>query len=284
MKKLEGKTIIVTGGNTGIGLAISKKIVSEGGTVIILSRNPNKKILTELNKINKSNHIIKNLDVSKQFQVEDLLKNLKDIYGTIDGLVNCAGIYGPIGKTNFDNQIIQDFKTAIEVNFLGTLYMTNFFIKLFKSDKKLKIVNFAGGGAANAFPNFSAYATSKVAIVRLTENLSIEFKDDNIEINSVAPGFVVTQLHEKTLNAGPENAGNEFYKKTKQQIENGATPPEIPANLTLFLLSDESDGITGKFISAPWDSWENKDFQELLKNDKDFATIRRIDNKQFFKK
>ncbi|MFQ5585179.1 MAG: hypothetical protein ACE5GL_12160 [Calditrichia bacterium] len=68
---------------------------------------------------------------------------------------------------------------------------------------------------------------------------------------------------------------------TKKQIESGGVPPDKAASLVAFLLSDKSNGITGKFISAPWDPWENEEFQERLKNNGDLATLRRIDNKYF---
>jgi hypothetical protein len=67
-------------------------------------------------------------------------------------------------------------------------------------------------------------------------------------------------------------------------MEKGGISAEIPASLTLFFLSEESDGITGKFISAQWDLWKEKAFQDRLQSDKDFATVRRIDDKTFFKK
>jgi NAD(P)-dependent dehydrogenase (short-subunit alcohol dehydrogenase family) len=147
-----------------------------------------------------------------------------------------------------------------------------------------KIVNFSGGGAATPFPQYSAYATGKAAIVRFTENLALELADENIDINCVAPGFVITRLHQQTLKAGSGKAGTGFFEGTKKQIETGGVPASLAAELTAFLLSAASDGITGKFISAPWDPWREPEFQDLLRADKDFATLRRIDNKMFFKK
>ena len=67
-------------------------------------------------------------------------------------------------------------------------------------------------------------------------------------------------------------------------MESGGVPPEKAADLTAFLLSEASDGITGKFLSAPWDAWQDASFQERLRTDKDFATLRRIDDKTFFSK
>jgi 3-oxoacyl-[acyl-carrier protein] reductase len=145
-----------------------------------------------------------------------------------------------------------------------------------------KIVNCAGGGGTFPFPHYSAYATSKAAIVRFTENLAIELAADRIDVNCIAPGFVVTRLHEQTFVAGPGMAGA-FYELTRKQIASGGVPAERSAELTAFLLSSDSDGISGKYISAPWDPWREPDFQTRLSTDKDFGTLRRIDDQQFFK-
>ena len=265
---LKNRNIIVTGGSKGIGLAISKKIKLEGGNVIIFTRNKNEEI--------KEFDFFKG-DVSNSSSVILFRNYIRDKYNKIDGIVNCAGIYGPIGKTVNVNK--DEFINTLNINLMGTINMCSIFSEIFN---KKKIVNFSGGGATTPFPNYSAYATSKVSIVRLTENLSLEMP--NFDINCVAPGFVATTLHEQTLKSGSEKSGEDFFNKTKEQLKEGSTPPEKAADLTSFLLSDESNGISGKFISAPWDQWQEKEFQDLLRNDKDFAVLRRIDNKQFFRK
>ena len=120
--------------------------------------------------------------------------------------------------------------------------------------------------------------------MRFTENLALELAGDSVEVNCVAPGFVITRLHQQTLDAGSEAAGRDFLETTRKQIESGGVSPEKAAELTVFLLSEKSNGITGKFISAPWDPWSEQEFQSLLRTDKDIATLRRIDRKTFFKK
>lgn len=195
----------------------------------------------------------------------------------MDGLVNCAGIYGPIGPLNEID--VEDFAKAIQINFLGTVFMCHYFAPLM-ANRSAKIVNFSGGGAATPFPNYSAYATSKIAIVRLTENLAEELKPLGISVNAIAPGFVITRLHEQTIQAG-ERAGKSFLENTKKQMDGGGVPPEKAAELSVYLLSDQSAGINGKFISAPWDDWKNLAFAERLKKEKNFAVLRRIDGKTF---
>lgn len=284
MQRLASKTIIVTGGSLGIGFAVAKKCALEGARVILAARHENDLMnaVEEIKKISSKEHLYYSLDISKLEDVKNFAEwcNQKNII--VNGLVNCAGIYGPIGKTTEID--LTKFADAIQVNFLGTVYMCSVFAPLIKSDSRKKIINYSGGGAASPFPNYSAYATSKIAIVRFTENLSIELADSNFDINCVAPGFVITRLHQQTLEVGKEKAGHSFFENTKKQIETGGVPPEKAAELTAYLLSEESNGITGKFISAPWDNWNEIDFQRLLRDDKDFATLRRIDNKTFYKK
>ena len=284
MGVLNGRNIVITGGSLGIGFETAKKCAAAGATVVISARDKNnlQNALTELKSISEKNHQCYSLDVSRYRDVKSFAEWVLSKFDSIHGLVNCAGVYGPIGKTT---QIsMEKFSEAIQINFLGTVYMCHEFAPLFLSETRKKIVNYSGGGAATPFPHFSAYATSKVAIVRFTENLSLELKEDAFDVNCIAPGFVITRLHQDTLAAGPESAQQSFYENTKKQIETGGVPPEKAADLTVFLLSEESDGITGKFISAPWDAWENPEFQNKLRIDKDFATLRRIDEKTFFKK
>ena len=283
MNLLESKTIVITGGSLGIGFAVAQKCLEEGATVIIAARNRDNldKALEKLKLKSSKNHKSYSLDISNISEVRKFAGWCSNNYPEIMGIVNCAGVYGPIG--NLMNVDMEQFTKAININFLGTVYMCNLFAPLLKNETRKKIVNFSGGGAATPFPNYSAYATSKVAIVRLTENIAIELNEYNIDVNCIAPGFVITRLHEETLMAGMEAAGKSFYEGTKKQIESGGVPPEKAADLTTFLLSKQSDNITGKFISAPWDSWQEDSFAEKLKNDKDLATLRRIDNKYFKK-
>ena len=283
MDKLNSKRIIITGGSLGIGFAIAKACAGQGAEVIIAARNQGnlEDSLKKIKSISEKNHIAYSLDVGDLKAVKVFAEWIKNEGLVVNGLVNCAGIYGPIGKTpNID---MENFTQAIRINFLGTVYMCSVFSPLLVSSTNKKIVNYSGGGAASPFPNYSAYASSKAAIVRFTENLSRELDDDGFDINCIAPGFVITRLHQETVGAGSEMAGHGFYENTKKQIEEGGVPPEIAAELTIFLLSENADGITGKFLSAPWDPWQDKTFQEKLREDNDLATLRRIDDKYFKK-
>lgn len=277
---LENKTIVITGGSMGIGLAVAQECAKEGASLILVSRHQSdlKKAIESLH--NGQTHGYYSMDVSSPDEVSKTAQKVVKDWVSIDGLVNCAGVYGPIGTVDEVDPV--EFADAVKINLLGTFYMCHYFVPLLKQAKRGKIVNYSGGGAAGPFPNFSAYAASKAAIVRLTENMALELKPNNIDVNAVAPGFVVTRLHQQTLKAGVK-AGMDFLKKTTEQISKGGVPTSLPAELTVFLLSAASDGITGKFISAPWDPWQTPEFVTKLKADPDFTALRRIDNKSFIK-
>jgi NAD(P)-dependent dehydrogenase (short-subunit alcohol dehydrogenase family) len=136
---------------------------------------------------------------------------------------------------------------------------------------------FSGGGAASSFPNYSAYSCSKVGVVRLVENLAIELAPYEIELNCIAPGFVVTRLHEQTLAAGPERVGAEFFSQTRDKLENGgAISPEVGAHCAAFLISDNAKGITGRFVAAPYDGYTDwVDHLDRIRKS-DLFTLRRI--------
>ncbi len=99
--------------------------------------------------------------------------------------------------------------------------------------------------------------------MRLTENVATE---GGVEINSVAPGFVITRMHDETLQAGPDAAGAGYHERTKAQMAEGGFPAAEAAELVCFLLSEAARGITGRLISAQWDPWREPDFRERLRS------------------
>src|SRR3972149_12108966 len=130
MPLLNAKTIVITGGSMGIGLVIAKKCSKEGATIIITARNKKylETALLELKKISAKNHNSYSLDVSNLEQVYSFANWCKTKYTEISGIVNCAGIYGPIGRTT--NVNMKEFAEAIRINFLGTVYVCHAFAPL----------------------------------------------------------------------------------------------------------------------------------------------------------
>jgi NAD(P)-dependent dehydrogenase (short-subunit alcohol dehydrogenase family) len=154
--------------------------------------------------------------------------------------------------------------------------MTRAVIPLMRKANYGKIINLSGGGATNPLPRISAYAASKAAVVRMNETLAEELKDAHVDVNAIAPGALNTRLLDEVLEAGPEKVGKDFYERSLKQRDKGGAPLEKGAELAVFLASKESDGITGRLISALWDRWEEfpKWRDEMAKND--VYTLRRI--------
>ena len=268
----EALNIVLTGGGSGIGAAIARILGKDGHKVIICGRRENK-----LKKTAKSstNILYKKCDVSNENNVLDFLNFVKSKFNYVDVLINCAGIFGEVNR--FDKTDSKLWKKTFEINTFGTYLSTKHFLKLISKSNKKKIINFSGGGAFSPFPNYSAYAVSKAAVVRFSENLATELKDLGITVNCVAPGFVATALHEATLKAGKEKAGK-HYDVTIEKLKKGSVPIDTPVNCVKFLISDESNDLTGKTISANFDSWNSDTFKKAIKelNSSDLYALRRV--------
>jgi NAD(P)-dependent dehydrogenase (short-subunit alcohol dehydrogenase family) len=275
--KLKNKVAIVTGGTRGFGYAVAEKFIEEGASVIICGRDDVKLATDNLMKKKiMDNQIILGLpiDLSVYYGAKLLVDIVIKRFGKIDILVNNAGIYG--AKGSVDKADIDEWISTIEINLISVFKMCHYTIPYMKLNNYGKIINLSGGGATNPLPNLSAYATSKAAVVRLTETIAAECKDHHIDVNAIAPGALNTRLLDEILDVGEDVVGKQFYEKALKQKESGGTPLSLGAELCTFLASDESDGITGKLISAQWDKWrEFPEYKEELVNS-DIYTLKRI--------
>lgn len=276
---LSNKKAIITGASMGLGLTIAKAFVSQGASVLICARDAAElqKAQEELKSVMCSDEQSAHTyvcDVSDEHQVDQMFVKAEVLLGGLDILVNNAGVYGPKGSAETLDR--SEWRRAVEINLFGTLYNSQKAIEIFKRRTAGKIINLSGGGATAPLPFISAYSASKAAVVRLTETLSEEVKDFGIDINAVAPGALNTRLMKEVLEAGPEKVGESFYQSTIKQQDNGGTPLDKGAQLCVFLASDQSNGITGKLISAVWDSWnEFNNHREDIETT-DIYTLRRI--------
>ena len=275
---LRGKVAIVTGANQGLGFEIARNFVELGASVVMCARD--RGLLDEagetLRGVSKEGQRIETItaDVSNPDDVSRLVETTLSRLGQIDILVNNAGIYGPMDVIEAVDWA-QWVKT-IEINLFGSILMCRAVLPAMKARRKGKIIQLSGGGATNPLPRISAYAVSKAAVVRFAETLAEEVREYGIDVNAIAPGTLNTRLLDEVLAAGPEKAGAAFFDKAVKQKESGGSALDVGANLAAFLASDQSDGITGKLISAVWDDWAHwTDHVEELRSS-DVYTLRRI--------
>jgi 3-oxoacyl-[acyl-carrier protein] reductase len=271
--RLQARRILVTGGSLGIGLEVSRELARRGARVIVAARGA-EAIAAALDGLEGSGHEAISIDVSDQ-EAWNAASSAIDAGGALDGIVTAAGILGPIGA--LEELAVDDLLQTLAVNVAGTMLALRFALPRLRASKG-RAVTFSGGGGTSPLPRYDAYATSKAAVVRLTENLAA---GGEIEINAVAPGFVMTRMHEETLRAGAEAAGESYFRRTQDQLREGGFPPGEAAELVAFLLSGHAAGITGRLISAQWDPWREEEFRARLREDPDLAKLRRIDD-QFF--
>jgi NAD(P)-dependent dehydrogenase (short-subunit alcohol dehydrogenase family) len=273
---IKGRTAIVTGGNRGLGKAIAKAYVEAGANVVLCARSDELLAETarELRKLQGGKVSWHRADVSRDEDVAKVIENTLNEFGHFEVLINNAGVYGPKGA--IDDVAWDEWLEALLINIAGSVNFARRVVPHFKERRYGKIIQLSGGGATNPLPRISAYATAKAAVVRFAETLAIEVRDFNVDVNSIAPGALNTRLLDEVLDAGPDKVGADFFARAKRQHAQGGTPLDVPARLAVFLGSADSDGITGKLISAVWDDWAAfpQHLEELRKSD--VYTLRRI--------
>lgn len=275
--KLKDKVALITGAGRGIGEAIALAYAREGAALALVSRTRSE-LEAVASKIKSTGGQAEAIiaDIGVEEDVSDLVRKVLQRYGRIDVLVNCAGIYGPIGPLWKSNA--REWVNTLNTNLVGTFLCSRAFVGHMVERRSGKIINLSGGGGATPVPRFSAYAASKAAVVRLTENLAEEVREYGIDVNAIAPGLIDTKLQNRVLEAG-ENAGELFSRIRQLRADGqGGVSPEVPAGLAVFLASSASDGLTGRLISAPHDGWERWDAQQIQRiSQAPWFTLRRID-------
>ncbi len=275
---LEGRRILCTGASRGIGAVVARSLARHRARLVLVARD--RKALEALaGELEGGPHEILELDVADEAAWAAASTAVIN-HDRLDGLVCAAGILGPIGPIG--SFAPSAFRRTLEVNLIGTLLAVEACLAALLASSGA-IVTFSGGGATGPFPRFDAYAASKAAVVRLTENLAEELAPQKVRANAVAPGFVTTAMHDATLAAGESRVGSAYFQRTLEMIRSGGDPPELAAELTAFLLSPRAAKVTGKLISARWDPWRDEEFLRRLETERDFATLRRIDD-QFFQR
>jgi NAD(P)-dependent dehydrogenase (short-subunit alcohol dehydrogenase family) len=275
---LAGRSALVTGASQGLGRAIAGSFVASGASVLLMARDrraledAQDEIATRAAPGQRVQAFAG--DVSRQEDCAAVVDQAVSLFGGLTILVNNAGVLGPLGR--LEDVDGKEWEEAVRINVMGTALMCRAAIPRMRAARYGKIVNLSGGGATGPRPRFSAYAASKAAVVRLTETLAEELREDRIDVNALAPGPLNTRMLDQVLEAGPRNVGRELHERARKQREDGGVPLEKGAALATFLASDASDGITGRLLSAVWDEWERLPERREALAGTDVFTLRRI--------
>lgn len=241
---LNGKTALVTGAAQGIGRGIALSLAEAGANIVIADLNLSKaqKVAEEI-KLFNVNAIALVLDVTDQTSVEQALTAALATFSPLDILVNNAGVHCErIGKPT----TIDQFNVCLDINLQGLWRMTQAVVPHFKQQKSGKIINIASINGRKPWAATPAYSASKAAAINLTQSLATNLGKDNINVNAVCPGGVMTAMAD--MLDKPESEVIEGMIKSRF-LKRLLEPADIGHAVT-FLASAMADKITGQSINV----------------------------------
>ena len=264
--KLKDKVAIVSGGSRGVGKTVAQFFCREGARVFILARKKDElaAAVRDIGRVTGMKPFGFVCDVGDDASVLRAVRAVQKKCRRVDVLVNAAGIQEPIGV--FAENSAKAWEENININLLGTVRLCRAVVRTMMKNKAGVIINFSGGGATSSRPHFSAYAVAKTGIVKFTEILADELSPYRIRVNAIAPGAVNTAMLTEVLKAG-KRAGSVELASARKRKKEGGVSPELAADLAVFLASDDSEGLSGRLVSAPWDawrSWNKKKIKEIM--------------------
>lgn len=233
---MKNKTVIITGGSKGLGKSIIEGFLNAGNyNIATLSRKKTKFIEDNLNK-NLESFYYESIDVSNKDNLKKFVDNVYKKFGQIDILINNVGVaFDGILITQPDEQI----DTMIDVNLKSIIYQTKYVIRKMILKGKGKIINISSIVGITGYRGLAVYSSTKAALDGFTRSLAREMGSRNILINSIAPGFLETEMS--------QNLTDNQLKQIKRRTPLGRLGlPEDVIPMILFLSSDDANFITGQ--------------------------------------
>lgn len=237
MFDVSGKTVLITGGSRGIGYSIAGAFVKQGSNVVISSRSEGT-LNDAVQSLGGSEGQITAIpsDVSQMDSVQELISKTIDTYGTLDVVINNAGI-------TRDNLMLRmsedDWDSVIDINLKGTFWCTKIASRQMLKQRAGTIINISSVVGVTGNPGQVNYAASKSGILGLTKSAAQELASRNITVNAIAPGYIETEMTDK-LN---EKQRDELT--TRIPLSRIGSPADI-AGLAIFLASPAASYITGQ--------------------------------------
>jgi len=245
MNKLTGKVAIVTGASKGIGAAVAKALAEEGAAVAVNYSSGKEGAERTVSEITNSRGkaVAIQADVSKPADVKRLFEETKKAFGSVDVLVNNAGVFQ---FEPFESITEKEYRREFDINVLGTILATQEALKYFPRSGG-SVINISSIASENPVPNSALYAATKGAIDTLTMALAKELGPRNIRVNVVAPGLIDTEGNRRSgFVDSPEGAAGAAATPLGARF---GQPKEI-APVVVFLASDDAAWLTGERISA----------------------------------
>lgn len=270
MQELKNKVVLITGAGRGIGKRLALGFAAAGARVGLVARSKPEIELTKLEIEHAGGSAVQlRADVTDAESVRSAADRLRAHAGEIDSVVCAAGIQGPVGP--LVEALPKAWAETIATNLVGVMYTIAAVLPGMIKRRTGKVIVLTGGGAAKPRPNFTAYAASKAGVARLADSLAEELSAHNIQVNCMSPGGAYTHMTDQILRAGDRAGWKEIEDAQRIRIT-GGEPAEKQIQLALFLASERSNHVTGKFlhVNDDWRRLENATIHN------DLYTLRRI--------
>jgi NAD(P)-dependent dehydrogenase (short-subunit alcohol dehydrogenase family) len=241
MNRFTNRTVIITGGASGIGQAAAKRIFAEGANVVVVDVNGDgaQHVAESLDNAERAYAVA--LDVTDRATVHRMMAEAASRFGRLHALVNCAGIRGVASVLEAE---AEQWARVHAVNLEGTLILSQEFAKLaLKAGHPAAIVNLSSLAGVTAVPNRAPYVTSKHAVVGLTRAMAIELGTAGIRVNAITPGMIRTPMT-AVMFKDPEN---ERRIRQSHALGREGFPEEVAAAIA-FLASDDASFVTGAIM------------------------------------
>jgi NAD(P)-dependent dehydrogenase (short-subunit alcohol dehydrogenase family) len=262
--------VVLTGSSTGIGRALAEHLLTQGHQVWGVARSDQADFAARHPGFRSSR-----ADVGDWPQMARAAAEIGAAWPAVDALVACAGLQGEVGPALAADPL--KWSATVRSNLDGTYYAVRAFHPLLaRAPRRAKVVCFSGGGATKPRVNFSAYGVAKTGVVRLVETIAEETRGQPYDINAIAPGAINTRLTDEVIRLGPAVAGQAEYDAAMKQKASGGASLQKALGLVEYLLSEKSDGITGRLLAAPWDPWPTLERHATALAGSDIYTLRRI--------
>jgi NAD(P)-dependent dehydrogenase (short-subunit alcohol dehydrogenase family) len=246
---MNGKRVVVTAGAQGIGLVIAKTFVEAGAQVHICDVNA-EALAAAAKSMPGVTHSL--TDVSNEAQVDAMFVDLKARWGTLDALVNNAGIAGPTAK--LEDIALADWQRTIDINLTGIFLCARRAVPMIKAAGGGSIVSMSSVAGRLGYPLRTPYSASKFGVVGLTETWAMELGPSNIRVNAILPGTVKGKRVEQIIAAKAAAAGVSQDEMRTRFVEKVSmrrmVSPEDVANQILFICSPAGAMISGQSLSV----------------------------------
>jgi NAD(P)-dependent dehydrogenase (short-subunit alcohol dehydrogenase family) len=267
---LKDKGVLITGGGRGIGKRLAIGFAAAGARVGLLARSQPELDLAKLEIEHAGGAALRiRADVRDFEQMSAAVDRMRAVFGGVHVLIAAAGVQGPIAPLAEVKP--KQFAETLEINVLGVMHACRAVLPQMIERRSGKIIILSGGGAATPRPSFSAYAASKAAVVRLAETLAEEVRDQNVQVNCIAPGGSYTSMTDEIIHAG-HRAGRKEIEDAEHVRLTGGVSPEKQLQLAMFLASDRSNHVSGKLIHVN-DDWKRL---EKANMNPELYTLRRV--------